>query len=176
MIIVGGGIGGLTLALKLHHAGIACRIYEAAPRSVRRRRINLLPHATKELAELGLEDALSQVAVTTVDALLYPPRPARLPRAAGPPCRYAGRSSRSTAATRIAVLLDAYQSGSARIDFPRLKCARVEQMTRTVSSFADATTGAEPAAARCRGDRLRWDQLGDPQQLYPMRAIRSTPA
>ena len=31
VIIVGGGIGGLTLALYLHRAGISCRVYEAAP-------------------------------------------------------------------------------------------------------------------------------------------------
>ena len=31
VLIVGGGIGGLTLALSLHQAGIACRVFEAAP-------------------------------------------------------------------------------------------------------------------------------------------------
>ena len=44
--IVGAGIGGLTLALCLHRAGIACRVYEQAaeirPLGVG---INLLPHA-----------------------------------------------------------------------------------------------------------------------------------
>jgi 2-polyprenyl-6-methoxyphenol hydroxylase-like FAD-dependent oxidoreductase len=30
--IVGGGIGGLTLALSLHERGIPCRVYEGAPR------------------------------------------------------------------------------------------------------------------------------------------------
>src|SRR5687768_15316663 len=72
VIIVGGGIGGLTLALKLHRAGIACRVYEAAPEikpiGVG---INLLPHATRELAALGLEESLSKVAVTTVDACFF---------------------------------------------------------------------------------------------------------
>jgi 5-methylphenazine-1-carboxylate 1-monooxygenase len=32
LAIVGAGIGGLTLALELHDAGIDCEIYEAAPR------------------------------------------------------------------------------------------------------------------------------------------------
>ena len=72
VIIVGAGIGGLTLALTLHRAGIPCRVYESAPEikdiGVG---INLLPHATKELAELGLEDALARVAVTTREAVFF---------------------------------------------------------------------------------------------------------
>ena len=72
VIIVGGGIGGLTLALKLQRAGIACRVYEAAPEiKAIGVGINLLPHATKELVELGLEAALSKVAVTTIDACFF---------------------------------------------------------------------------------------------------------
>ena len=31
VLIVGGGIGGLTLALMLHREGIPCRVLEAAP-------------------------------------------------------------------------------------------------------------------------------------------------
>jgi 2-polyprenyl-6-methoxyphenol hydroxylase-like FAD-dependent oxidoreductase len=72
VIIVGGGIGGLTLALKLQRAGIACRVYEAAPEiKAIGVGINILPHASKELTDLGLEDALSKVAVTTIDACFF---------------------------------------------------------------------------------------------------------
>ncbi len=72
VIIVGGGIGGLTLALTLHRAGIPCRVYEAAPeiRPVGVG-INILPHATRELAELGLEPALARVAVATAEACFF---------------------------------------------------------------------------------------------------------
>jgi len=31
VLIIGAGIGGLTLGLMLHRAGITCRIFEAAP-------------------------------------------------------------------------------------------------------------------------------------------------
>jgi 2-polyprenyl-6-methoxyphenol hydroxylase-like FAD-dependent oxidoreductase len=72
VIIVGAGIGGLTLALTLQRAGIACRLYEAAPEvKAVGVGINLLPHATKELSGLGLEKALAAVAVATREAHFF---------------------------------------------------------------------------------------------------------
>src|SRR5205085_7563258 len=72
VVIVGAGIGGLTLGLALHQANIACRIFESAaeikPVGVG---INLLPHATKELAALGLEPTLANVAIATTDATFF---------------------------------------------------------------------------------------------------------
>jgi 2-polyprenyl-6-methoxyphenol hydroxylase-like FAD-dependent oxidoreductase len=72
IIIVGAGIGGLTLGLALHEAGSSCRIFESAaairPIGVG---INLLPHATKELDALGLEPALAKVAIATTDATFF---------------------------------------------------------------------------------------------------------
>ena len=70
--IVGAGIGGLTLALCLHRAGIACRVHEQSaeirPLGVG---INILPHATAELRELGVLEALERVAVTTREAAFF---------------------------------------------------------------------------------------------------------
>ena len=72
ILIVGGGIGGLTLGLVLHAAKIPCRVFESAaeirPIGVG---INLLPHATKELAALGLEPALAKIAIETKDATFF---------------------------------------------------------------------------------------------------------
>ena len=72
VIILGAGIGGLTLALSLHQAGIACRVYEAVP-ALRPLGvgINLLPHAVRELSELGLLDALDAVGVRTQEAVFF---------------------------------------------------------------------------------------------------------
>ena len=66
ILIVGGGVGGLTLALSLHQAGLGCRVFEAAPQ-VRPLGvgINLLPHGTRELTELGLQHKLAPRAVST---------------------------------------------------------------------------------------------------------------
>ena len=64
ILIIGGGIGGLTLALALHARGMVCRIYETAsefkPLGVG---INMLPHAIRELGALGLERRLKAVGV-----------------------------------------------------------------------------------------------------------------
>jgi 2-polyprenyl-6-methoxyphenol hydroxylase-like FAD-dependent oxidoreductase len=60
-IIVGGGIGGLTLALALHASGAArrIRVFEAAAElRALGIGIHIGPHAMKELSALGLEDAL----------------------------------------------------------------------------------------------------------------------
>src|ERR1700759_943249 len=72
VIIIGAGIGGLTLGLSLHKGGIHCCVYESVP-DVRAIGvgINLLPHATKELAALGLEDALARAAIATRDATFF---------------------------------------------------------------------------------------------------------
>jgi len=72
VLIIGGGIGGLTLALSLHQAGIACRVFEAAP-EIRPLGvgINLLPHAMRELTELGLQERLARVAVETREQLYF---------------------------------------------------------------------------------------------------------
>ncbi|OWU83079.1 salicylate 1-monooxygenase [Oceanicola sp. 22II-s10i] len=66
VLIAGAGIGGLTTALMLHARGIKVKIYETA-REVREVGvgINVLPHAIRELAQLGLLDALDDVAVRT---------------------------------------------------------------------------------------------------------------
>src|SRR5580692_11728908 len=72
VIIVGAGIGGLTLGLALQRAGIACRIFEAAPAiKAVGVGINVLPHAMRELSALGLEPELARVGVTTGESCFF---------------------------------------------------------------------------------------------------------
>ena len=72
ILIVGAGIGGLTLALMLERAGVACQVFESAT-SFRLLGvgINVLPHATRELAALGLEAALLREGIETREASYF---------------------------------------------------------------------------------------------------------
>src|SRR5687767_14007247 len=71
LLIIGGGIGGLVTALSLHQAGIDVEIFEQT-QELRELGvgINLLPHAVKELAGLGLLPALDKAGIRTRE-LIY---------------------------------------------------------------------------------------------------------
>jgi 2-polyprenyl-6-methoxyphenol hydroxylase-like FAD-dependent oxidoreductase len=68
--IVGGGIGGLALALSLHRLGLQCQVYEAVP-EIREIGvgITLLPHAMRELAQLGLQAELEAVGIENLESV-----------------------------------------------------------------------------------------------------------
>lgn len=72
VLIAGGGIGGLTLALSLHQIGVPCRVFESVsqlqPLGVG---INVLPHAVRELIELGLLDKLDSIGVRTKELAFF---------------------------------------------------------------------------------------------------------
>lgn len=63
--VAGAGIAGLTFALALRRAGIDCHLYEQAERLTEAGAgVQLTPNATRLLHRLGLNDALTAVAVT----------------------------------------------------------------------------------------------------------------
>jgi len=71
--IVGGGIGGMTLALALADAGLRdVDVYESAP-AIRELGvgISIQPHGARELAELGLLDALLAEGIPSEDLTYY---------------------------------------------------------------------------------------------------------
>ncbi len=100
ILIAGGGIAGLTTALSLHQIGIDCCVFEtvAAPQALGVG-INLLPHAVRELTDLGLHDMLAASAIPTADSaiiIITGNVSGRRPEAARPVTT--GRNSPSTAA------------------------------------------------------------------------------
>jgi len=70
--IIGAGIGGLTAALSLHAAGLECQVFESVrePRALGTG-INLLPHAVRELSELGLGEALAASAIAPAEMVHF---------------------------------------------------------------------------------------------------------
>jgi 2-polyprenyl-6-methoxyphenol hydroxylase-like FAD-dependent oxidoreductase len=72
VLIVGAGIGGLSAALSLHSVGIDVSVIDSAatlrPLGVG---INLLPHAVRELTELGLGDELAASGIQTAEMVHF---------------------------------------------------------------------------------------------------------
>jgi 5-methylphenazine-1-carboxylate 1-monooxygenase len=156
VVIVGGGIGGVTLGLMLHRAGIKSRIFEAVadlkPLGVG---INILPHSSRELTALGLESRLAEKAVTTRESAFYN-RYGQLIYAE-PSGRYAGYEWPQFSIHRgdlHAVLLDAFveRVGRDRLHTGWRFVAAEQDATGVTVHFDDPSTGERRPAQR--GDIL----------------------
>src|SRR5471030_2206709 len=72
VLIAGGGIGGLTLALSLNQIGVPAKVFESVPAlKPLGVGINVLPHAVRELIELGLLDQLEASGVRTRELAFF---------------------------------------------------------------------------------------------------------
>ena len=71
-IVIGGGIAGLAFSLAMRERGLDCRVFEAVP-EVKELGvgITLLPHATRELASLGLEPRIREVAIENAESAFF---------------------------------------------------------------------------------------------------------
>jgi 2-polyprenyl-6-methoxyphenol hydroxylase-like FAD-dependent oxidoreductase len=155
ILVIGGGIGGLTFALSLHQAGIACRVYEAAP-EIRPLGvgINLLPHAMREYTELGLAERLAQVAVATREVCFYNRFGQLIFRE--PRGRFAGYEWPQLSIHRgdlHGVLLEAARArlGPSCIELGK-RCIALDQDARSVTArFEDGSSARGAAAIGCDG-------------------------
>ncbi|MBE1491854.1 flavin-dependent oxidoreductase [Plantactinospora soyae] len=156
VVIVGAGIGGLTLALELHDAGIDCQVYEAVPAVTPIGvGINVLPHATAVLARLGLTTPLAEAGVTTRESVFYNRFGQLVYRE--PAGRYAGYDSPQFSLHRgdlQRVLLDAVRDrlGPAAVRLGH-RCTRVTQDDDGVRVSFRGVPGDE-ALPDVRGDAL----------------------
>jgi len=154
IIIVGAGVGGLTLGLALHQAGIPCRIFESvAEIKAIGVGINLLPHATRELAALGLEEQLSRVAIETRDATFFNRFGQLIYQE--PLGRAAGYDHPQFSIHRGDLQMALLEAFRARAEADRLitncHCVGVEQdQTGVTVTFSDGSGGANRFAARGR--------------------------
>jgi 5-methylphenazine-1-carboxylate 1-monooxygenase len=151
ILIIGGGIGGLTLALELHRLGIACRVYESAPQiKAVGVGINLLPHANRVLDDLGVLPALAEVAVETKEAAFFNRFGQLIYRE--PLGRYAGYEWPQLSIHRgdlQKVLLEAVKPGIVHLG---RHLARFEQDERGVTAyFKDGTAAKGKALIGCDG-------------------------
>jgi 2-polyprenyl-6-methoxyphenol hydroxylase-like FAD-dependent oxidoreductase len=71
VLIAGAGIGGLTAAIALHARDIRATVVERTDLRPLGVGINLLPHAVRELYELGLGDDLARIAVAPAAITYY---------------------------------------------------------------------------------------------------------
>ncbi|CAN7313407.1 flavin-dependent oxidoreductase [Variovorax paradoxus] len=156
VIIVGGGIGGLSAALSLQAAGIQAEVFEAAPNiTALGLGIHLQPNAVRELTELGLGDELERNAVPIEELAFYSKRGQRI--WSEPRGRMAGYRWPQYAINRGTLQVILLQATQARLGRDAVhtghKLVSFEQDDAGVTAhFADSLTGA--ALASVRGDVL----------------------
>ena len=150
--IIGGGIGGLALALALHQRGLACEVYETVP-DVREIGvgITLLPHAMRELADLGVLAPVEAAGIENLESVFFNRFGQYVYRE--PRGRHAGYALPEIGAHRgklHRILLDAalQRLGAAKVHTNH-RCVRVEQdNTGATVHFIETSTGAQLAPVR----------------------------
>jgi len=171
VMIIGAGIGGLTLALALAQRAIPVHVYEAAPElKPIGAGLNLLPHAVAELAALDLLHALAERAVITKEAVFFNRFGQLIHRE--PVGRHAGQGWPQLSLHRgdvQAVLLDAAERrlGPERVHFGWRCTGATEAGDRIRGRFVDAA-GA-PLPDRVASLLIACDGIHSSirRQLYP---------
>ncbi len=152
IIVIGGGIAGLSFALGLQQRGIACRVFESAP-EVRELGvgITLLPHAMREFIALGLEDRLRAVAIENEESVFFNRHGQFIYRE--PRGRHAGYPVPELGIHRGKLHRILYEAARERLGPPNVlidhHCTGIEQdETGVTVHFKATSSGAERAPVR----------------------------
>ena len=175
VLIAGGGIGGLATALSLHEAGIDVEVVESA-RSIQAygAGINLLPHAVRELTELGLGEEVEAAGIATKELVYHDRFGSRIhgePRGRAAGYRWPQISihrgelqmlllravhERLGATSSRAASRSSASSSMAAASSPRSASARPARCARSRPTYSSAPTGSTPRSARsCIPTRAR---------------------
>ncbi len=152
IIVIGGGICGLSLALSLHQRGISCRVFERAPEITELGvGITLLPHGMREFTAFGLGEALLHAGIENrrssffnrFGQLIY-----QEPRG-----KSAGYSHPEVGIHRGRLQMILYRAALERLGADRIRtnhqCVGVEQDAHSATALLqETTTGRTLPAAR----------------------------
>jgi len=179
IIIIGGGICGLTLALNLHKRNIRCRVFERAA-EIRELGvgITLLPHGMREFTALGLGNDLLKAGIENRDSRFYN-RFGQLiynePRG-----QLAGYSHPEVGIHRGRLQMILYEAACARLGADRIElnrtCTGVEQDERGVRARLQETTTGRSLPAAPGALAIACDGVNSTirKQFYPDDAIAFT--
>lgn len=143
IVVIGGGIAGLTFALNLHQRGVSCRVYESSPQfQPLGVGITLLPHATREFCALGLEPALREAGIENRESVFFNRHGQFIYRE--PRGKFAGYPFPELGIHRGKLHMILFQATAERIGVERIftnhLCTGVEQSSSGVSVFFNETT------------------------------------
>jgi 5-methylphenazine-1-carboxylate 1-monooxygenase len=149
--IVGGGIGGLSLALSLHQRGLSCEVFETVP-EVKEIGvgITLLPHAMRELTGLGLQAEVEAAGIENLESVFYNRFGQYVYRE--PRGRHAGYDLPEIGIHRGKLHRILYDAVLARIGPAKVhtnhRCVRVDQDESGATLHFTETSSGTPLAAR----------------------------
>jgi 2-polyprenyl-6-methoxyphenol hydroxylase-like FAD-dependent oxidoreductase len=156
VIIVGGGIGGLSLALSLHQAGIECDIFESAPTvEFVGLGICLQPDAVRELSGLRLKKDIEQVALRIEELSAFNSRGELIwsePRGEAAGHRWPQYSISRGALQKILIGAVKARLGEDHLRLGHHLASFQQKKDKIAAVFIDRNTGEEIAC--CEGDVL----------------------
>jgi 2-polyprenyl-6-methoxyphenol hydroxylase-like FAD-dependent oxidoreductase len=151
-IVIGGGIAGLAFSLAMRERGLDCRVYEAVP-EVKELGvgITLLPHATRELAALGLEPPIRAAAIENAESAFFNRHGQFIYKE--PRGKLAGYPFAEYGIHRGKLHRIMYEAAVERTGADRIltnhRCVKLEQDERGVTAhFVETSTGRALAPAR----------------------------